>query len=269
MKLFAFSAILLTVLGTAPLWGGIFGYINITFQPGYNLFIAPLDNQAGNKVRDVIPAAPDGTEISTWNPVTRTYTSIADYWSLDPNGWSVNISLPVGQGFRLWAPSSFTNAFAGVLLNPDGSPFVGQDQLPLPTFTSPPGVYLIACKFPATYLPNYGLTVFKAVIGRDPNNGEQFTWLDPSTQQAHSTVFRNGAWNNGEPILAMGQAAFFTTVCRPGDLNNDCKVDLHDVAYFVRNWLTTCLMDPSVPLTGDLNGDCRVDLADFALLASD
>ena len=45
--------------------------------------------------------------------------------------------------------------------------------------------------------------------GRDPQNGESVTLLDAVSQTYTTTVFENGVWDNGTPILNIGQSAFF------------------------------------------------------------
>jgi hypothetical protein len=51
--------------------------------------------------------------------------------------------------------------------------------------------------------------VFEAIIGRTPHNGEQVTTLNPLTQTYTTTTFLGGVWNNGDPVLPIGQAAMF------------------------------------------------------------
>jgi hypothetical protein len=46
-------------------------------------------------------------------------------------------------------------------------------------------------------------------VGRDPLNGESVTLLDAVSQISTTTVFENGVWDNGTPILNIGQSAFF------------------------------------------------------------
>ncbi len=46
-------------------------------------------------------------------------------------------------------------------------------------------------------------------MGRDPQNGESVTLLDAVSQTYTTTVFENGVWDNGTPILNIGQSAFF------------------------------------------------------------
>jgi len=47
------------------------------------------------------------------------------------------------------------------------------------------------------------------VMGRDPQNGDSVTTLDGPSQTSTTTVYADGAWSNGTPLLAVGQAAIF------------------------------------------------------------
>jgi hypothetical protein len=40
-------------------------------------------------------------------------------------------------------------------------------------------------------------------------NGESITRLNALTQISTTTTFESGAWNNGDPLLNVGQSAFF------------------------------------------------------------
>ena len=54
-----------------------------------------------------------------------------------------------------------------------------------------------------------GNDVLQDIIGRGPLNGEQVTTLNALTQTYTTTTYLNGAWNNGDPTLAVGQAGMF------------------------------------------------------------
>jgi hypothetical protein len=115
----------------------------------------------------------------------------------------------------LHTPSDFINTFTGEVLDFNGSPYDGIQLHEPPPFAGPNGLYLFSSKAPAAlsghvFDPINGpLAVFQAIIGRDPQQGEQVTTLNPLTQIYTTTTFMNGAWNNGDPSLAVGQAAMF------------------------------------------------------------
>jgi hypothetical protein len=47
------------------------------------------------------------------------------------------------------------------------------------------------------------------VVGRDPQNGESVTTLNALSQISTTTIFENGSWDNGDPLLGVGRSAFF------------------------------------------------------------
>jgi hypothetical protein len=57
---------------------------------------------------------------------------------------------------------------------------------------------------------------FTNVVGRAPLDGESVRILDETNQIYSVTTFRQSSgWDNGEPMLAVGQAAFFSLVPEP------------------------------------------------------
>lgn len=62
--------------------------------------------------------------------------------------------------------------------------------------------------------------------------------------------------------LALLSCAMARADCPPGDLNEDCQVDVADLALFAGQWLTTA------KTAADLNRDGRVDEVDWAILAN-
>jgi PEP-CTERM motif len=105
----------------------------------------------------------------------------------------------------LTAPSQFINTFTGSVENLDGT-IASTDASfgTAPLFSGPNGVYFLACKTPLLLSGNQ---VLQDIIGRGPLNGEQVTTLNALTQTYTTTTFLNGAWNNGDPTLAVGGAA--------------------------------------------------------------
>jgi hypothetical protein len=65
------------------------------------------------------------------------------------------------------------------------------------------GSLLLSCVIPITNADFYD------IVGRDPQNGESVTLLDAETQTYTTTTFENGAWNNGDPTLDIGESAMF------------------------------------------------------------
>jgi hypothetical protein len=187
------------------------GYFNYVFQGGAggnNLFGNPLHNQH-YFLSEIISHPPEGATVSLWSASLNVYTSSSTF---SGGAWSVDLTLPPGQGAKLTTFTTFTNTFVGQILNPDGSPW-GDDPMPLPApFSGPNGVYLLSSKLPATLSGN---TLFDYILGRPPKEGEQFTRLDVLTQTYLTTTFLSGAWNNGNPVLQVGEAGFFNVVPEP------------------------------------------------------
>jgi hypothetical protein len=108
-------------------------------------------------------------------------------------------------------PSQFLNTFTGTVENFDGS-LLGDMFAQPPAFSGPNGVYFLSSKTPLVlsgdvFNPPTSSSVFLGILGRAPNEGEQVTTLDALTQTYTTTTFINGAWNNGDPTLAIGEAA--------------------------------------------------------------
>ncbi len=78
-----------------------------------------------------------------------------------------------------------------------------------PPLVSIYGTLLLSC-----YVPINSATFFD-VVGRDPQNGESVTSLNASSQILNTTTFQNGSWNNGIPLLNVGQSAFFNLAAVP------------------------------------------------------
>lgn len=52
--------------------------------------------------------------------------------------------------------------------------------------------------------------MFTNVVGRLPQNGEWAAIFNPSTQDYTITTFHTGSgWDNGDPVLGIGQSAWF------------------------------------------------------------
>jgi hypothetical protein len=174
----------------------VVGYINLVLQNGDNLIANQL-SQGGNTLGELFPqGAPEGTTFTEWDPGQLAWLPSSIY-DVD-TGWSINYILGYGQGGLLGTPATFTNTFVGSVW----PGFDGVDLFVPPQVTNN-GVLLLSCMIPIND------ATFYDVIGRNPVNGDNVTWLDTATQQYYTTTFENGAWNNGDPSLAIGQSALF------------------------------------------------------------
>lgn len=182
------------------------GYINFNIYTGTNFIANQLDNGQGNTLDSLIPQSgasemvPEGTEFTEWNATTQQFMPISTYDTV--NGWSINYVLTFGEGGLLISPAPFTMSTVGDVLV--GTPGI---DLVAGTFTPPlitdSGLMLLSCIDP---IKN---ATFYDVVGRNPQNGEWVTTLDPQTQAYTTTTFDDGAWNNGTPELNADESAFF------------------------------------------------------------
>lgn len=180
----------------------IVGYVNEVFRPGENLFCNPL-NAATNTLSGLFgPSTPNGTSVSLWDYLSGSYTQSATFNS---GSWSVNLTLNPGTGALLTTGLQFTNTFVGNVLSLNQS----GDPVPPAPFSGTDGTHLLSS------IPPMGLSgndVFLYVLGRGPQDGEQFTWLDSLTQTYQTTTYHSALnqWDNGTPSLDVGEAGFFT-----------------------------------------------------------
>jgi len=85
----------------------VVGYVNKSLTAGFNLVANPLSN-GDNSLSTIIPSAPDGTTVFTFNGAG--YDSVS---YLDGVGWLGNATLPPGVGFFVNAPSDTTVTMVG------------------------------------------------------------------------------------------------------------------------------------------------------------
>ena len=208
---FVLAALVLLSHFQSVLGQGVIGYINSVYYPGTNLIANPVDDGT-NDLADLFFQPPDGTTVSFWDPATRTFDSTAMFTA--GLGWSQDQILKPGEGALLYTAEQFTNTFEGQVLQPDGSPVDDSQPLHFPVPDLPTGTYLLSCKAPAN-LSSPESPVFSYVLGRGPQEGEQFTWFDVPSQSYQSTTFKSGAWDNGAPALPLGTSAFFRVYAAP------------------------------------------------------
>ncbi|PWU18243.1 MAG: hypothetical protein C5B50_09600 [Verrucomicrobia bacterium] len=184
----------------------VVGYYNLPIFAGDNLIANQLDNHTNTLDSLFNPntgTVPNGATFRQWDAVQNTYSPVSTY-SASSGLWSIDYTLPLLGGGLLHAPSMFTNTFVGdvdqTYFEVDGAGFLYTNY---PHYAS--GYYLLSCPIP------FSGASFTNVVGRAPQNGEWVKILDPSTQTYRTTTFdgSSGTWNNGDPSLGIGQAAFF------------------------------------------------------------
>ena len=204
--LWAVSFICLCVSARAqPVYSqNVVGYMNLPFYTGDNLF-ADQFGYSNNTLNAIFqPGLPQGATFTEWDPAAQGYLPVSTY---DTNsGWSIDYTLSYGMGGLLNTPSQFTNTFAGTVW--PGWNLQYPFNTPLVTDT---GWQLLSCYIPITN------ATFYDVVGRDPQSGESVLLLDAASQTWTTTTFQNDAWNNGEPLLNVGQSAFFDLGINPAD----------------------------------------------------
>jgi hypothetical protein len=201
-------AVVFIVLITRPAHANIVGYYNYVFSSGDTLFTSQFDNSPNVltnlfKPSSVFGTISDGTSISVWNSTTETFSTASTYSAI--GGWSVNLTLQAGTGYLLSTFATFTNTFAGSLLNHDGTLYSGVGDLILPpVYAGLDGIFLLADK---TAIVDTGTNIFLNILGRLPNAGEQVITLSST-----NTYLGGGSWSGGIPTLKVGDAAFLNII---------------------------------------------------------
>ncbi len=67
-----------------------------------------------------------------------------------------------------------------------------------------PGTYLLSLATPVQED-----STFLNIVGRAPHAGDSVVTLDGPTQIYSTNSFNGTAWSDGDPLLAVGQAAYF------------------------------------------------------------
>ena len=184
----------------------IVGYYNRSISAGANL----IANQLGttnDTLNNVLTAGVlNGSTVTKWDPVANQFLPTSTYDAASAT-WSINYSLTYGEGALLFSPAGATNFFVGEVdpaLVDAESPNGGLINFAnwQPSYAS--GLYLLSCPVPIDD------ATFQEVVGRDPLNGEWVETLNEATQTYSITTFYTGTgWDNGDPALAIGQAAYF------------------------------------------------------------
>ena len=191
----------------------IVGYYNLTLYTGANLIAnqlgivgAPGNNTLNNVL---INGVADGSTLTKWDPLGNQYLPPSVFNAATTN-WSIDYSLTYGEGALLHSPTIAVNTFVGEVF-----PGFNVDTGALdwhPNYAG--GLYLISSPVPIARPIS---EMFAAVTGRDPLDGEWVRLLDPATQTYTTTHFdvSSGTWDNGDPVLGVGVAAWFKLVPEP------------------------------------------------------
>jgi hypothetical protein len=111
----ALAASALTMMAQSNVYSlNVVGYVNTVFPADkYVLVVAPLD--AGtNNLTTLIPSAPNGTRVLTWNATSQGYDGTQPAYSTKSSKWSPDNAIPAGKGFFVTAKgAAFTNTWVG------------------------------------------------------------------------------------------------------------------------------------------------------------
>jgi hypothetical protein len=187
----------------------VVGYYNTTFYPGDNLIANQLGTGNDTLNNVLTHGVADGSTLTKWDPVGNQFLPPSVFDAATMN-WSINYSLTYGEGALLHSPSEAVNTFVGEVF-----PGFNVDTGVLdwhPNYGG--GLYLVSSPVPLA-LPMSQM--FAAVTGRNPQAGEWARVLDPVTQMYTTTVFDafSGTWDNGDPVLGVGMAAWFNLIPEP------------------------------------------------------
>jgi len=166
------------------------GYVNKELGQGLNLIANPLSN-GDNGIGEVIPVAPSGTVVFSWNGAgydSSEFVVIPGVLS----GWQPEINLPVGEGFFIQSPEPTTITFVGEVLQ-------GEDT----NKTVPAGLSIQGSTVPvAGTLTEHG---FPAASG-----DVVFSWNGTGFDSNEYVVIPGvlEGWQPAEPSLGVGDAVF-------------------------------------------------------------
>jgi hypothetical protein len=194
-----------TTFGQSVYSINVVGYYNRSIVAGDNLIANQLGygamGQYANTLDNVLTyGVADGSTFTEWDPTANALLPLSVFSAAQTN-WSINYTLNLGQGGVLHSPVATVCTFVGEL---DGSIFnINTGEY----YWNPgygPGNYLLSCPVP------FSDETFQQIVGRDPTDGEWVRILNEATQTYTVTTYHDGlGWDNGDPDLAVGQAAWF------------------------------------------------------------
>jgi hypothetical protein len=181
------------------------GYVNVTLVAGYNLLNNPL-NGTNNVVTTVIPVAPEGSSLLTWNSLAQDFNQADVYlggWANGDGDPSTRVLSP-GQGFFLQ-----NNSGASATIT-----FVG--EVPQGALTNK---ITTGFGFYGSIVPqSAGLTAlsFTGLEGMS-----YYPWVKAIQDYGQSYTYLGGGWVNGDgdpsdPVVGVAEGFLLSS---PGDVN--------------------------------------------------
>jgi len=173
------------------------GYVNVSLPVGFSLLANPLQ-QTNDLISTVIPAAPDGTQVLTWNPATQHFNAAAVFDG-DALAWTPNISLPVGKAMFVFLLEPATLTFVGDVRQGSLTNGVAANFNALGHMV-PQSISLRSAAFPMA-------------------DGDQYLTWNPVTQHYNPAIVYDGdadVWTgpggNTEPTPGVAQGFFYFTL---------------------------------------------------------
>jgi hypothetical protein len=271
--------------------GNVVGYYNFAIDPGDNLvalqFYSGL-NADDSPVQQYLNDGdtgwgplPAGTTAQIWNPATNQFSPPSTF---NGTSWDINYAIPAPGGVLIDNPTStaYTVTTVGTVWQ---GPWFSVDGPPPATGWVPPAI-----NTPGSYLLDWIVpqsgddhdTLFHLAVGRDPAVGESVTVLNPLTQ-TYSTTFCTGyvldgngqpvvgsdgwlepTWDNGNPVVDLGEAAFFVHPPLAGDANGDGRVDINDLTIVLADYNESGWTWSHGAMDGDPTG--TVDINDLTIV---
>jgi hypothetical protein len=176
----------------------IVGYYTLGISSGDNLIANEFNGSPDNTLDSVlIDGVASGSTFSQWDSVANQLLPASIF---DGSVWSINYSFgPDGGGGVLHSPSNTTIIFLGTVVNVD----LNTDTYAFVPPARASGTYLLAMAAP------FSSGTFQQIVGRAPDAGDSVRTLDAVTQVYSTNTFNGSTWNNGDPSLALGSAAYF------------------------------------------------------------
>jgi hypothetical protein len=176
----------------------IVGFANVAMTNGYNFIANPFDANPDNSLTNIIPIAPEGSEVFLWDTTNQVFIALSDYSASNP-GWSDNYLLPPGRGFVIWVTTKFTNTFVGNVEQGLLTNFIaGNNKFTLTASKVPASTNLTFLGFPP--IDGGNVYVFSAPRQTYLDAFTCFTgfgWFDPK-----------GVSGTNGPLIAVGQSFF-------------------------------------------------------------
>jgi hypothetical protein len=177
------------------------GYVNLSLPVGFSMIANPLQG-TNDSLSTVIPVAPDGTQVLSWNSASQHFNS-ASVFDADAGAWFPNGTMPVGKGMFVYVLEPATLTFVGEVTQGTTITNPVVNSYNALAHKVPQSISLRAAGFPFT-------------------DGDQYLTWNPATQHFNPGIVYDGdadAWfgpgGASEPTPGVGQGFFYYTLGGP------------------------------------------------------